>query len=129
MRVFITKLFDRRRRNDVTDKNLISTVKEMEQGTIHANLGGGLTKQRVARDGAGKSGGFRTLIAYREGERAIFLHIFAKNDIGNISEKQKEDFRKLAKNLLKFSDDEIQRAIENKELKEIVHEKTKQISK
>ena len=29
---------------------------------IDADLGGGLIKQRVARAGAGKSGGYRTLV-------------------------------------------------------------------
>jgi hypothetical protein len=32
---------------------------------VDADLGGGLIKQRVARKGKGKSGGYRMLVAYR----------------------------------------------------------------
>jgi hypothetical protein len=37
-------------------------VDEIASGLIHASLGGGLYKQRVARAGQGKSGGFRTIL-------------------------------------------------------------------
>jgi hypothetical protein len=40
---------------------------------IEVNLGGDLIKQRVAQPGAGKRGGYRTVIAYRKGARAFFL--------------------------------------------------------
>ncbi len=42
-------------------------------------LGGGIVKQRVARPGKGKSGGYRTLILFRRGDRAIFAFGFAKS--------------------------------------------------
>jgi len=38
----------------------------------------GFIKQRVARSGQGRSGGYRMLVAYREGDRAVFLYAFAK---------------------------------------------------
>jgi hypothetical protein len=41
-------------------------------------------KQRVARSGQGRSGGDRTLIAYRAGARAVFLYAFAKSERENI---------------------------------------------
>jgi hypothetical protein len=43
-----------------------------ENDLIDANLGGGVIKQRVARDGEGKSGGFRTLILFKLGNRPSF---------------------------------------------------------
>jgi hypothetical protein len=50
------------------------------------SLGGGLWKLRVAREGAGKSGGFRTLHFYRRGDMPLFLlTVFAKNEKANIS--------------------------------------------
>ena len=39
-----------------------------------------MIKQRVARAGQGRSGGYRTLIAVRFEESAVFLFGFAKND-------------------------------------------------
>jgi len=53
-----------------------------------ADLGGGVIKQRIARTGGGKSGGYRTIILFRCGDRAYFVHGFAKNDKDNISEAE-----------------------------------------
>jgi hypothetical protein len=38
---------------------------------VDAELGSGLIKQRVSRKGQGKSGGYRTIIALRAGDRAF----------------------------------------------------------
>ncbi|MCY3994976.1 MAG: type II toxin-antitoxin system RelE/ParE family toxin, partial [Rhodobacter sp.] len=35
---------------------------------IDADLGGGVIKQRIARRGGGRSGGFRTILLFRRGE-------------------------------------------------------------
>jgi hypothetical protein len=51
---------------------------------VDANLGGGLIKQRVARPGQGRRGGFRNLMAYRAGAHTVFLYGFAKNERDNI---------------------------------------------
>jgi hypothetical protein len=48
-----------------------------------ADLGGGVFKQRVTRDGSGKSGGFRTIIVFRAGGHSFFAHGFAKSDKAN----------------------------------------------
>lgn len=64
---------------------------------IDADLGGSLVKQRVARPEQGRSGGFRTIIAYRRGKRAIFLHLFAKAQKANLNDAELESLRALAK--------------------------------
>ena len=56
-----------------------------ECGLIDADLGGGVIKQRVARPGKGKSGGYRTLILFRKGDRAIFAFGFANSSQANIA--------------------------------------------
>jgi hypothetical protein len=60
------------RRERIADTALLEAMRMAERGLVDADLGGGLIKQRIARPGQGKSGGFRTLIAYRRGERAVF---------------------------------------------------------
>jgi hypothetical protein len=60
-------------------------VADAERGLIDADLGGGAIKQRIARRGQGKSGGFRVVILYRRGSRAFFVYGFAKNERANIS--------------------------------------------
>ena len=58
------------------DAALCKAVKEMAMGLIDADLGGFLYKKRVARSGGGKSGGYRTLLSARMGDRYVFLHGF-----------------------------------------------------
>ena len=66
MRVFKTKGFARfARRERISDANLGEAVRRAERGLVDADLGGGVIKQRVARPGQGKSGGYRVLVAYR----------------------------------------------------------------
>jgi hypothetical protein len=85
VRIFKTKLFARfARRERIPDSSLAEAIWRAGQGLVDANLGGGLIKQRVAREGQGRSGGHRTLIAYRSGDFAIFLFGFAKRDRDNI---------------------------------------------
>jgi hypothetical protein len=55
---------------------------------IDADLGGGLIKQRIARPGQGKSGGHRTIIAYKEGKRAVLLYGFPKKDKENLEDDE-----------------------------------------
>jgi len=64
-------------------------------------------KQRVARQGEGRSGGFRTLILFRSGERALFVFGFAKSDRANLSVEELVTFRKAAKIVLALTQDEI----------------------
>ena len=87
MRVYKTRLFAKfARRERIADRALIEAIERAGRGLIDADLGGGVIKQRVARVGQGRSGGYRTLIAVQFGERAVFLFGFAKNDRDNIDE-------------------------------------------
>ena len=53
-RVFKTKHFAKfASKADLTDAALCEAVKEMEQGLIDADLGGGVVKKRVALPGKG----------------------------------------------------------------------------
>ncbi|WP_254073216.1 type II toxin-antitoxin system RelE/ParE family toxin [Acidisphaera sp. S103] len=56
----------------ITDAALCEAVSRASKGLVDADLGDGVIKQRVARPGAGKSGGYRTLIFFRAGTRAVF---------------------------------------------------------
>ena len=52
----------------------------------------------MARHGQGRSGGYRTLIAYRCGDFAVFLFGFAKSDRDNIDADELDDFQSIAAN-------------------------------
>ncbi len=81
MRIFKNRPFERfARKARLEDEILRKAVADAERGLVDADLGGGVIKQRIARQGGGKSGGFRTIILFRLGERAFFVHGFAKNE-------------------------------------------------
>ena len=97
MRIFKTKTFARfARAAGIGDAALRKAVEGAERGLVDAELGGGVIKQRIAREGGGKSGGFRTIVLFRSGERAIFVHGFAKNERDNIDEDELRAFKMLA---------------------------------
>ena len=82
VRVFKTKWMARfQRRQKVLDSDLLEAIIRAERGLMDADLGGGLIKQRVARKGQGKSGGYRMIVAYRVQNRAVFLYAFAKDEL------------------------------------------------
>ena len=68
MRIFKTKWLRRyARRERIADHRLREAIERAESGLVDADLGGDVIKQRVARDGQGRSGGYQMLIAYRAG--------------------------------------------------------------
>ena len=102
-RVFKTRHFSRwMRKTELTDEALCKAAEEMAAGLIDADLGGGLIKQRVARPGQGRSGGYRTILVFRTGSLAIFLTGFAKNERENISADDLEDLKIIARQWLRF---------------------------
>jgi hypothetical protein len=84
VRVFKTKWFGRfARRERLSDQKLAEAVQEIEKGLHDGDLGSHLVKKRIARVGGGKRGGYRTIIAYCKGSRAVFLYGFATSDKEN----------------------------------------------
>jgi hypothetical protein len=95
-------------------------VADIARGLIDADLGGSVLKQRIARNGGGKSGGFRTIILFRIGERAFFVHGFAKNEQDNIRDDELAAVKLLAAEMLLYDDEALARAIGNGTLTEVV---------
>lgn len=92
MRVFVTKVFRRfQRKERIQDDALRDAIARAERGLVDADIGRHLIKQRIGRAGQGRSGGYRTVIVYRVGDRAVFLFGFAKSERGNISEPAEQD--------------------------------------
>jgi hypothetical protein len=101
MKVFKTRWFARFvRQEKIADDSLREAIQRAERGLVDADLGGGLIKQRVARQGQGRSGGYRVIIAYRAANKAFFLHGFAKSDQENIGEDELSALRKFGRRLL-----------------------------
>ncbi len=94
MPIYKAKTFARfARREKLMNASLIEAVERADRGLVDADLGGGIIKQRVARQGQGRSGGYRTLIAYRSGDYAVFMFGFAKSERDNIDPDELEALR------------------------------------
>jgi hypothetical protein len=104
MQVFKIKAFAKWASGEgLSDDALASAVIEMEKGLIDAKLGGQVVKKRVALPGRGKRGSTRTLVAFRQGNKAFFIYGFAKNERANISDKELRSLRMLAKELMSYT--------------------------
>lgn len=124
MRCFKTPSFQKSLgKSEINDADLKTAMDQVAQGLIEAYLGGELIKKRVARPNAGKSGSYRTIIAFRRDDRAVFLHLFAKNEKTNINKQELEALTALASHYLKMNSSDIETAVEQRALMEIDHVK------
>lgn len=108
MRIFKTPWFTRfASKERIIDDSLKKAVDQLEAGQYDADLGGGVYKQRLARAGEGKSGGYRVLICFRQGTRSFFMYGFQKSDRANITASERDDLKKLAKALFSMTDEQL----------------------
>jgi hypothetical protein len=120
LRIFKTKWFARFARNErIPDRSLVEAVKRARRGLVDADLGGGVIKQRIARPGQGRSGGYRVLMAYRQGVRGVFLYGFAKSERANIEDDELATARDIAKGWLQAGERQIADAIERGLIQEV----------
>ena len=89
------------------------------RGLIDADLGGGLIKQRIARPGRGRSGGYRILMAFRSKHRTIFVYGFAKSERDNIDPDELKFWQRVATAFLRMDDTKLRLMIDQLELKEV----------
>ena len=122
-RVFKTKWFQRfARKEEIADAALLEAVARAEKGQIDADLGGDVIKQRVARPGQGKAGGYRTIILFRQGERAVFMYGFAKSERDNIEDDEVKEFKEAAKHVLALTEKQLAALVRKGDFVEVKHE-------
>lgn len=120
MRIFKNKWFNNwTRKEKISDDTLIEATNEIETGKVEANLGGFLFKKRLPKSGSGKSGGYRVLVAYKEGNRVVFLYAFAKNQRSNISEKEKAALKLVSKSILAATEKQLKTLIKKGSIWEV----------
>ena len=69
--------------------------------------------------GRGKSRSVRTIIAFKDGERAFFMYGFFKNERSNIDRRELEVFKKISNTLLGQDDSKLNKALKKKDLIEV----------
>jgi hypothetical protein len=122
-RLFKTRWFARfAKREGIADARLREAASRAESGLVDADLGGGVIKQRVARAGKGRSGGYRVVIAFRTAHRSVFLFGFAKNERENIDAGELASLKEIAAIWLKADAAKIEMAIAEGVLVEVKDE-------
>jgi len=108
MRIFKNPWFTRfAAKEGITDDELKDMVNQLEAGQADADLGGGVYKVRVARPGAGKSGGYRVIVFFRSGERTFYVYGFAKSARDNIGDKELRKLKDDAKDNLNQTNEQL----------------------
>lgn len=114
MLIFTTRTFSRLDvAGELVNSDLIAAVTEMNDGLWDVNLGGQVYKKRVALAGRGKSGGARTLVAFKSNDRAFFMYGFSKNQRSNITTKEKQALKLMARELLGYNDKQLRQALKH----------------
>jgi hypothetical protein len=89
----------------------------MKKDSFFCNL---LCKLVLPREGQGRSGGYRNIVLFRQGNRAIFAYGFAKNERENIGRPELKAFRKLAEVMLSLDDAALKAAMANGTIMEVM---------
>jgi hypothetical protein len=122
-RILMNRWFQRfAAKERIGSQALIEAIERANRGLIDADLGGGVIKQRVARPGQGRSGGYRTLILFRVGTRAVFAFGFAKSDQANIAPADLALLKNTASMTLGLTEDDIARLVATGQLIEVLRD-------
>src|SRR5438132_8712333 len=124
MRILKNKLFDQwAQKLRITDSILVEAVNDLEKRLYEANLGGHIYKKRIAVGSKGKSSGVRTIVAFKFNDKAFFIYGFAKNKKSNISKKEEEGLKALAKFYFSLNEKQINHSVKEGKLVEVKYEK------
>jgi hypothetical protein len=95
-----TPEFQRRARAIMSDQDRMALIDFIARNpTAGISIGGGVRKFRYAREGGGKSGGYRIIHFYSgDDDMPIFLiTVFAKNEKANLTKVETETIKSLGK--------------------------------
>ncbi len=100
-----TKWFNKwAKKQKLPDERLLLAIEDMQHNLSSVSLGGGLYKVRVSLEHSGKSSAYRTIVVYRENDRAVMVYGFMKNEQENISIVRLKNLKILAKDILSLDD-------------------------
>ena len=72
-------------------------ARRAQQGNVDADLRGGLFKQRIKRQGRGKSHGFRAILIKHSNGMFLLVDLFSKSNKQNLTDREVEVLRDLVK--------------------------------
>jgi hypothetical protein len=90
MLIYKTSWFDHwAKKQSLTNQAHCQAVQEMQTGLYEAYLGEGLFKKRIAKQGQGKRGSFRTLIATNKSDQWFLYLVLKKTPSAILVKKNK----------------------------------------
>lgn len=120
MRVFKNMWFEKFAvKEGILDRVLCDIADRVLRGDIDADLGGSVFKQRIARQGGGKSGGYRSILLFKMNHAIFFVYGYAKSDKSGLTRAELLGFRKLAKQMFSLPPLELDGLLERGALKEV----------
>lgn len=123
MRYLKNKWFQRDLKgNGLDDEDVKVLLDDILKGRA-ISLGSKLYKIRWAKEGRGKSGGFRSLFFWKQGELIVFCLLFAKSEQDNLSADELKVLKILSKEYDNLTEGEIRKRIEQKSLTEVEYVK------
>jgi hypothetical protein len=108
------------RAEQLTDHALCVAMREIQRGLVDAKLGGPLLKKRISKGHKGKRGGLRTIIAYRQEHRLVFLFGFAKREKANIDQTERQALLELGNVYMAMGENELSETIRTGKLIEVI---------
>ena len=99
------------KKEKISDAELLRVVDEMNKGLLGDRLGAYIFKKRIGFAGRGKRGGARSILLFKDGELALFLYGYAKNEKSNLEVREEIALRTFAKDFMKLSKAERQRQV------------------
>ena len=123
MKYLKNKWFQRELKSSgLDDEDVRAVLDDIFKGRA-VSLGSKIYKIRGAKEGRGKSGGFRSLFFWKKDELMVFCLLFAKNEQDNLSSDENKALKILSKEYDHLTESEIRESIERKNLMEIKYEK------
>lgn len=119
----MTKKFDKwARKQNIPKGELYKAIDEISDGSYEASLGGSLIKKRIKYQGQGKSSSGRTILCFKNNDRAIYIHGFSKSSQSNISPKELILLKEFAKIIMTLSPEALEIAIKNGDFIEVTND-------
>lgn len=120
----IKKFSSEAKRANLRDQILIDTLNEFfnlsREEQLKHSLGAGLYKLRIAtKEGRGKSGGSRSILAFKKDNGIYWLHLFSKNDKENVTTSELKKLKQLSDIMLTLTDEQVKNLVNLGELCEV----------
>jgi hypothetical protein len=120
MRIYKTRYFSKwQRKQMLSDTALLDAIEELCSGLHNGNLSRYVYKKRIAQEGRGKRGSYRTIIAARLDEKAFFIYGYPKNEHDNISSDELQAYKDMSALLIEMEIVKIEQLLKEGQLIEV----------